>query len=168
MVGAAAATEHGQLRQALADRDVLVGELLRVTLVELAAGPDDAGAGLLLTGNGLRVLDGFGLGTQVRAAGRRVEAVRFAEASGAELFRLPIPAAWPGFVSLHRARLRRALLEAARDANTESGEAATGYRWGEPRLRRHVQRILEAERSLPEEEQDRRLVRVARRFLGDH
>lgn len=62
----------------------------------------------------------------------------------------------------------RALLEAARDANTESGEAATGYRWGEPRLRRHVRRILEEAQRLPEEEQDRRFIRVARRFLGDH
>ncbi|HEX8829628.1 MAG TPA: hypothetical protein VF705_00590, partial [Longimicrobium sp.] len=32
----------------------------------------------------------------------------------------------------------RALLEAARDGNTPSGESATGYRWGEPRLHRHV------------------------------
>lgn len=85
----------------------------RITLVELAPGADDAGAGLLLTGNGLRVLDGFGLGARVRAVGRCVGSVRFADASGAELFRLPIPAEWPEFVSVHRARLRRTLLEAA-------------------------------------------------------
>ena len=60
----------------------------------------------------------------------------------------------------------RALLEAARDGNTESGEAATGYRWAEPRLRNHVRRILAEAEALPEEEQDRRFVRVARRFLG--
>lgn len=59
-----------------------------------------------------------------------------------------------------------ALLEAARDANTPSAEAATGYRWGEPRLRRHVRRILEEAQALPEEEQDRRFIRVARRFLA--
>ncbi len=86
----------------------------RIDLVELASGPDDAGAGLLLTGNGLRVLDAFGLGAQARAAGRRVDAVCFADASGAELFRLPLGAPWPDFVSLHRARLRRILLDAAR------------------------------------------------------
>ena len=61
----------------------------------------------------------------------------------------------------------RALLEAARDANTESAEVATGYRWGEPRLRRHVKRILAEAEALPEEERDRRFVRVARRFLGE-
>lgn len=59
----------------------------------------------------------------------------------------------------------RALLEAARDANTPSGEAATGYTWGEPRLRRHVRRILAEAEALPEEEQDLRFIRVARRFL---
>lgn len=86
----------------------------RITLVEHAPALDDAGAGLLLTGNGLRVLDAFGLGAQARTAGRRVDAVRFADASGAERFRLPIRDPWPEFVSLHRARLRRILLEAAR------------------------------------------------------
>lgn len=60
----------------------------------------------------------------------------------------------------------RALLEAARDANTESAEVATGYRWGEPRLHRHVRRILKEAEALPEAERDRRFIRVARRFLG--
>lgn len=60
----------------------------------------------------------------------------------------------------------RALLEAARDANTASAEAATGYRWGEPRLHRHVRRLLQQAEALPEAERDRRYVRVARRFLG--
>ena len=61
-----------------------------------------------------------------------------------------------------------ALLQAARDANTESAEAATGYRWGEPRLHRHVRRILKEAEALPDDERDRRLVRVARRFLGEY
>jgi hypothetical protein len=60
----------------------------------------------------------------------------------------------------------RALIEAARDANTASAEAATGYRWGEPRLHRHVRKLLQAAEALPEEEQDRRYIRVAKRFLG--
>jgi hypothetical protein len=59
----------------------------------------------------------------------------------------------------------RALIEAARDANTPSAEAATGYRWGEPRLQRHVRRLLSEAEALPEDEQDRRYIRVARRFL---
>jgi hypothetical protein len=77
-------------------------------------------------------------------------------------FDLP-PEGDPGF----DAAAARALLEAARDANTASAEAATGYRWGEPRLHRHVRRLLEMAESLPEVEQDRRYIRVAKRFLGE-
>jgi hypothetical protein len=63
------------------------------------------------------------------------------------------------------AEAARALVEAARDGDTGSAEAATGYRWGEPRLHRHVRRLLEQAEALPESEQDRRYIRVARRFL---
>lgn len=77
------------------------------------------------------------------------------------LFGLP-PRDDPGF----DAAAARALLEAARDANTPSAEAATGYRWGEPRLHRHVRRLLKQAEALPEEEQDLRYIRVARRFLA--
>jgi hypothetical protein len=61
----------------------------------------------------------------------------------------------------------RALLEAARDGNTASAEVATGYRWGEPRLHRHVRRLLQQAESLPAADRDRRYIRVARRFLGE-
>ena len=55
----------------------------------------------------------------------------------------------------------RALLEAARVNETQLAERATGFYWGEPRLRRFVEEILvEAERA-----QDERLEQVARRFL---
>lgn len=55
----------------------------------------------------------------------------------------------------------RALLEAARVSETQLAERATGYYWGEPRLRPHVEVILaEAERA-----QDDRLEQLARRFL---
>ncbi len=67
----------------------------------------------------------------------------------------------PGF----DAAAARALLEAARDANTASAEVATGYRWGEPRLHRHVRKLLEEAESLPVHEQDRRYIRLAQRFL---
>src|SRR4051812_2999369 len=77
-------------------------------------------------------------------------------------FGLP-PRADPGF---DRAAAQ-ALLEAARDANTESAESATGYRWGEDRLRPHVRRILDGELARPEDERDTRFLRVARRFLGE-
>lgn len=69
----------------------------------------------------------------------------------------------PGF----DAAAARALLEAARDADTPSAEVATGYRWGEPRLRPHVRRLLEEAEALPEYEQDRRYIRLAKRFLGE-
>ncbi len=55
----------------------------------------------------------------------------------------------------------RALLDAARVNETQLAERATGYYWGEPRLRPHVEQILaEAERT-----DDDRLAQVARRFL---
>ena len=55
----------------------------------------------------------------------------------------------------------RALLEAARVNETQLAERATGYYWGEPRLRAYVEEMLvEAERS-----KDDRLEQVARRFL---
>lgn len=60
----------------------------------------------------------------------------------------------------------RALLEAARDGNTPAAEAATGYLWGEPRLRGHVRRLLEEAEAMPGEERDTRLIRVARRYLA--
>jgi hypothetical protein len=55
----------------------------------------------------------------------------------------------------------RALLEAARVNETQLAERATGYYWGEPRLRPFVQKALtEAEKA-----GDERLEQVARRFL---
>lgn len=55
----------------------------------------------------------------------------------------------------------RALLEAARVSETQLAERATGYYWGEPRLRPFVEEMLaEAEKA-----QDDRLEQVARRFL---
>jgi hypothetical protein len=63
----------------------------------------------------------------------------------------------PGF----DAAAARALLDAARDGETAKAEEATGYYWGEPKLRPHVTRILaDAERS-----GDDRLEQLARRFL---
>ena len=54
-----------------------------------------------------------------------------------------------------------ALLEAARVGETQLAERATGYYWGEPRLRPYVETMLgEAERT-----RDDRLEQLARRFL---
>ncbi len=54
-----------------------------------------------------------------------------------------------------------ALLDAAREGQTGSAEMATGYYWGEPRLKPHVERILERAR----QNADERLTQLAERFL---
>ena len=55
----------------------------------------------------------------------------------------------------------RALLEAAREGETQLAERATGYYWGEPKLKPYVQEILaEAEKA-----NDDRLEQLASRFL---
>ena len=55
----------------------------------------------------------------------------------------------------------RAILEAAREGETASAEEATGYYWGEPKLRDHVRRILQEART----QRDERLEQLAERFL---
>lgn len=55
-----------------------------------------------------------------------------------------------------------ALLDAARAGETASAEQATGYYWGEPKLRTHVQRILAQARA----QHDERLEQLAERFLS--
>lgn len=54
-----------------------------------------------------------------------------------------------------------ALLEGARVGNTLSAEEATGYAWGEPRLRAHVEQLLADAIA----QRDDRLEQVATRYL---
>jgi hypothetical protein len=54
-----------------------------------------------------------------------------------------------------------ALLEGANAGDSLSAEEATGYRWGEPKLRPHVERILAEARR----EGNERLEQLAERFL---
>ena len=54
-----------------------------------------------------------------------------------------------------------ALLEGANAGDSLSAEEATGYRWGEPTLRPHVERILAEARR----EGNERLEQLAERFL---
>lgn len=63
----------------------------------------------------------------------------------------------PGF----EAAAARVLLEAARVSEVSDAEAATGLRWGDPRLKAEVERILEAAVSAG----DDRLEQVAARYL---
>lgn len=55
----------------------------------------------------------------------------------------------------------RALLRGADIGDTASAEAATGYYWGEPRLRPSIERILAEAR----QDGDERLEQLAERFL---
>ena len=54
-----------------------------------------------------------------------------------------------------------ALLEASLEGDTESAEVATGYYWGERKLRPHVERIRERASA----EGNSELARAAERFL---
>ena len=72
--------------------------------------------------------------------------------------RFPLPAAGDPSFDLAAAR---ALLHGADLGDTASAEAATGYYWGEPKLRPLVERILvEAQ-----EDGNERLEQLAERFL---
>jgi hypothetical protein len=63
----------------------------------------------------------------------------------------------PGF----DAAAARALLQGAHLGDTASAESATGYFWGEPRLRPIVERVLAEAR----EDGNERLEQLAERFL---
>jgi hypothetical protein len=56
-----------------------------------------------------------------------------------------------------------ALLEGADVGDSYGAERATGYRWGEPKLKPHVERILREARS----EKNDRLAQLAERFLEE-
>lgn len=58
-----------------------------------------------------------------------------------------------------------AMLEGAREGHTREAEEATGYRWGDPALAAHVERLVDQEMARPAEVQDRRLMQVGRRYL---
>jgi hypothetical protein len=54
-----------------------------------------------------------------------------------------------------------AMLEAAREGDTGSAEMATGYYWGEEKLKPFVREILERVKN----EGDERMIQLAERFL---
>lgn len=55
----------------------------------------------------------------------------------------------------------RALLQGAHEGDSASAEAATGYLWGEEKLRPHVERVL----AQAEADGNERLAQLAERFL---
>jgi len=54
-----------------------------------------------------------------------------------------------------------ALIEGWNQGDPLSAERATGYKWGEPRLREHIERIL----ADAQERDDERVESIAQRFL---
>ena len=56
-----------------------------------------------------------------------------------------------------------ALLEGAHVGDSHSAQVATGYAWGEPKLRHHVEAIL----ARAHEQGNERLVTLAERFLKE-
>ena len=54
-----------------------------------------------------------------------------------------------------------ALIDGWSQGDPHSAERATGYKWGEPRLKQHVERIL----AKAQEVEDERLESLANRFL---
>lgn len=80
------------------------------------------------------------------------------DAAGGEVPHFPLP---PREDPSFDAAAARALLVGADLGDTASAESATGYYWGEPKLRSWVERILEEAR----EDGDERLEQLAERFL---
>jgi hypothetical protein len=80
------------------------------------------------------------------------------DAGAGDAPRFPLPARGDPSFDLAAAR---ALLHGADLGDTASAEVATGYFWGEPKLRGLVERILEEAR----EDSNERLEQLAERFL---
>jgi hypothetical protein len=80
------------------------------------------------------------------------------DAGSGEAPRFPLPPRDdPGF----DVAAARALLQGADLGDTSSAESATGYYWGEPKLRPLVERVLEEAR----QDGNERLEQLAERFL---
>lgn len=80
----------------------------------------EVGAGLQVSPNGLRVIDGLGLGDALRDVSLRADAVILRDgASGREVLRLDLTGDAGGYYFIHRARLIEVLARGAFDANVE-------------------------------------------------
>jgi 2-heptyl-3-hydroxy-4(1H)-quinolone synthase len=98
---------------ALARKLTLCG--IEAEVVERDAHGEAQGAGLLLTGNAVRVLDGLGLKPRLAAQARPVRSIRFTDERERRLFELDLAQrrGWEPFFSIARAGLQQILLEAA-------------------------------------------------------
>jgi FAD-dependent urate hydroxylase len=93
------------------------------TIVDRRGSAALTGAGLLLTGNAVRVLEALGVGGPLHARGARVERVSFTDDRQRPLFEVDCAArpAWGAFLSIERAALQATLLE---------GDPQVQPRWG--------------------------------------
>jgi FAD-dependent urate hydroxylase len=86
---------------------------IAVDVVERRPGAEAHGAGILLTGNALRMLRQLGVAHAVLERGLRVRVVRFTDDAGGELFHIDCArGGWPEFVSIRRDALQQLLLSA--------------------------------------------------------
>lgn len=88
-----------------------------VTVFEQTAQPREVGAGILLMNNGLAVLAGLGLDSELRAAGHPLHAATLHGANGRVLATIPVKDSGPGLdyaLMLKRSSLHQALLNAVR------------------------------------------------------
>ncbi|UBV45298.1 FAD-dependent monooxygenase (plasmid) [Deinococcus taeanensis] len=92
----------------LALAQVLTRHGVAVNLIEKAASPRAVGAGLILSGNALRVLDRLGLAEAAHAAGQVLSGAQLTTAAGRPLQTLSY-AASGGAVGVHRAALQSLL-----------------------------------------------------------
>ncbi|PTA69408.1 FAD-dependent monooxygenase [Deinococcus arcticus] len=89
----------------LALAQVLTAHGVPVRVIEKAAALRPVGAGLILGGNALQVLERLGLAQAARAAGYPLSAAQLTTAAGQPLHTLSY-AAWGGAVGVHRAALQ--------------------------------------------------------------
>ena len=87
---------------------------IEVDILERRPSPEAQGAGILLTGNAVRVFQELGLGRILVERGRRIRVIRFTDARQRELFRVDCSGqpGWPEFFSIQREALQRILLDA--------------------------------------------------------
>lgn len=121
-----------------------------VDLIEQRPAPKSEGAGVLLPGNALRVLDALGIGVDVRRSGFPVNLVRFTDERGDLLFQVDCKseASWPDFVSIHRSRLHDALLRGARPIVPRYGCTVEELRQGDFGVRVRLSDRCEADYDL--------------------
>jgi 2-polyprenyl-6-methoxyphenol hydroxylase-like FAD-dependent oxidoreductase len=89
-----------------------------VTLLERVAEPRAVGAGILLQPNGLAVLDGLGVGAQIRTAGHPLATATLRSPTGSRLADLSPPDYGPGLdhlLAVRRSQLQEILLAAVHE-----------------------------------------------------